>query len=47
MVMGDNRIEDYKKYREIAGHFDDRSGATVQYRAHHPMEEVHGFYKSH
>jgi hypothetical protein len=23
MVMGDNSIDDYKKYREIAGRFDD------------------------
>jgi hypothetical protein len=27
--------------------FDDHGNAAVQYQAHHPMEVVHGFHKSH
>jgi len=29
-----------------AGHFDGRCDAAVQYRSHHPMEEVRGFHKA-
>ncbi len=31
----------------FAGHSDGRGGVPVLHRAHHPMEEVHGFPKSH
>jgi hypothetical protein len=41
MVMGDNRIDDYKKYREIAGHFDDHDAdAVVRRGVHSPMEHI-------
>ena len=29
------------------GHFDDHCNVAVLYPAHHPMEEVKGFHKSH
>jgi hypothetical protein len=29
------------------GHFNGHRDAAVLYRAHHPMEEVQGFHKSH
>jgi len=35
------------KCTHFGGRFGGRGGATVLYRAHHPMEEVHGFSKSH
>jgi hypothetical protein len=31
----------------FSGHFDDLAGAAMQYDAHHPMEEVHGYTGSH
>jgi hypothetical protein len=31
----------------IAGHFDGRGDAAVQYRVHPLMKEVRGFHKSH
>jgi hypothetical protein len=31
----------------FAGHFDGRGSAPVQYRPHHPIEEVQGFTRSH
>jgi len=45
MVMSDNRIDDYSKYREIAGHFDDHAhvDAAVCRRAHRSMEHIQGF----
>jgi hypothetical protein len=36
-----------KKCTNFAGHFDGHGGAPVQYRMHHPMEEVQGFSRSH
>jgi hypothetical protein len=49
MVMSDNRIDDYSKYREIAGHFDDHAhvDAAVCRRAHRSMEHIQGFTWSH
>ena len=47
MVMSNNRINSYKKYREITGQFDDHADAVVQRRAHHPMEHIQGFTRSH
>jgi hypothetical protein len=32
-----------KKLTSFAGRFDGRGSAPVQYRTHHPMEEVQGF----
>ncbi len=36
-----------KKWANFVGHFDGRGSAPVQYRAHHLMEEVQGFGRSH
>ncbi len=36
-----------KKWTNFAGHFDGRGGAPVQYCAHHSIEEVKGFVRSH
>ena len=47
MVMSDNRIDDYEKYREIAGCFDDHADAAVPHRAHRQMEHIQGFTQSH
>ncbi len=47
MVVGDNGIDDNKKCRESAGAFDHHSDAVVQCGAHHPMEHVLGFTRSH
>ena len=49
MVMSDNnnRIDDYEKYREIAGCFDDHADAAVPYRAHQRMEHNQDFTQSH
>jgi hypothetical protein len=35
------------KYTYFAGHFDSRGGALVRYCMHCPMDEVHGFGRSH
>ena len=29
MIVGDNGINDYKKYREVASHFDDHGDDAV------------------
>jgi hypothetical protein len=47
MVMGDNRIDDYEKCRQITGRFDDHADVVVQLWAHHPMEHIQGFTRSH
>jgi hypothetical protein len=44
---GNSKQHDNKKWTNFDGHFDGRGGAPVQYRAHHPMEEVQGFGRSH
>jgi hypothetical protein len=36
-----------KKCTNFAGHFDGTGGVLVQYRMHHPMEEVQDFTRSH
>jgi hypothetical protein len=48
MVMSDNnnRIDDYEKYRDIAGCFDDHADAAVPYRAHQRMEHNQDFTQS-
>jgi hypothetical protein len=36
-----------KTYTYFAGSFDSHGDAPVHYRAHHPIEEVQGFTRSH
>jgi hypothetical protein len=36
-----------EEYTNFAGHFDGHGDALVNYRTHHPMEEVQGFTRSH
>jgi hypothetical protein len=45
--QGDNQHNDYAKCTHFSGRFDGHRDAPVLYRAHHPMEEVRGFHKSH
>ena len=45
--QGDIKQKNDVKCVHFAGRFDDRAGAPVLYRMHHPMEEVQGFPKSH
>ncbi len=45
--QGDNQNNDYAKCTHFAGRFDGHRVAPVLYRAHRPMEEVHGFHGSH
>ena len=45
--QGDNQHNDNATCTHFAGHFDGQRDAAVQYRAHHLMDEVRGFYKSH
>ncbi len=46
-VVGDNGINDNKKCRESAGDFDHHVDAAVRCGAHHPMEHILGFTRSH
>jgi hypothetical protein len=45
--MGNNKIDDAKKCREIAGNFDHCGDALVQNGAHCPMKHIKGFTRSH
>ena len=45
--QGDNKQNNDATCTHIAGRFDGRGGAPVLYCVHHPVEEVHGFHKSH
>ena len=45
--QGGSKQNNNEKGVHIAGRFDGRGGVPVQYRAHHPKVEVHGFPKSH
>jgi hypothetical protein len=47
MVVGDNEIDDNKKYTSNAGHFDDHADAAVQHRSHCLIENIQGFTESH
>jgi hypothetical protein len=47
MVMGDNRIEDYKKCRQINDDFDCHAAKAIRRNAHCPMERIRGFMQSH
>jgi hypothetical protein len=40
-------IGDDKKCRRIASNFDHHAAAAVQCMAHHPMEHIQGFTRSH
>ena len=43
---GQQRIDDNKKCRQIAGDFDGHGDAAVQSEAHRPMEHIQGFTQS-
>ena len=44
---GQHRIDGNKKIRQIDGNFDCHGNAAVQRGAHHPMEHIQGFTRSH
>ena len=44
---GQQRIDDNKKCRQIAGEFDGYGDAAVWRGAHRPMEHIQGFTRSH
>ena len=44
---GQQRIDDNKKCRRIAGDFDGHGDAAVRREAHCPMEQIQGFPRSH
>jgi len=41
--MDHGKIDDVEKYMYLTGHFDDHTGATMQYDVHLPIEAVHGY----
>jgi hypothetical protein len=43
MIMGNNRINDYKKCRQIDDNFDCHAARAIRCDAHHPMECIRGF----
>ena len=45
--QGDSKQNNNDKCTNFAGHFDGYGGMLVLYHAHRPMEEVHGFPRSH
>jgi hypothetical protein len=47
MVVGDNRINDYKKCRQINDNFDPHAASSIQRDAHCPVERIRGFMQSH
>ena len=47
MVVANNRIDNDKKYMSKAGNFDHHAGEVVQCGAHHPMDHIPGFTRSH
>jgi hypothetical protein len=46
MVVSEDKIDDVQKYT-FAGCFDGHGNAMVQWSAHQPIEQVHGFTQSH
>jgi hypothetical protein len=46
MVMGNNKIDNSKRFTKIAGDFDHHGDALVQSRAHCPMKHIKGFTRS-
>jgi len=47
MVVGQQRNRRDKECRQIAGHFDGHGDAAVRCYAHHPMEHIQGYTRSH
>jgi hypothetical protein len=47
MVMGDNKIDIYKKCRQINDDFDPHATGAIRRDAHHQMECIRGFMQSH
>ncbi len=47
MVMGNNRIKDYKKCMQINDNFNAHAARAIRVNAHCPMERIHGFMQSH
>jgi hypothetical protein len=45
--MGNNKINDYKKFRQIDDDFDRHAALAIRRDAHHPMERICGFMQSH
>jgi hypothetical protein len=45
--QGDSKQKEGAKCVHFADHFDGYCSAPVPYHAHHPMEEVRDFHKSH
>jgi hypothetical protein len=45
--VDDNKIDDAKQYTYFAGNFDCHGDAVVKCGAHHPMEHILGFTRSH
>jgi hypothetical protein len=43
---GQQRINDNKKCRQIAGDFDGHGNAAVRRKAHRPMEHIQGLTRS-
>jgi hypothetical protein len=47
MVMGDNKIKDYKKCRQIDNNSDTHANGAMRRNVHRPMECIRGFMQSH
>jgi hypothetical protein len=47
MVVVKNEIDDNKKYTSKAGNFEGYAYMVVRCGAHHPMEQIRGFMRSH
>jgi hypothetical protein len=47
MVMGNNRIDDYEKCRQIDDDFDPHAAGAIRHNAHRPMERIHGVMQRH
>jgi len=47
MVVANNEINDDKQYTSNAGNFDYHADVAVRCNAHHPMEHISGFTRSH
>jgi hypothetical protein len=46
MVVANNKINEDKKYRQIAGNINCHADAAVQRGVHRPMEHIPGFPRS-
>jgi hypothetical protein len=47
MVVANNEINNNEKCRQISGNFNHHVDATLQCGAHHPMEHIQDFTRSH